>query len=202
MNVETARPADATEIASVARRTWHAAYGEFLSADAIDTTVDEWYAPASLRRSIDREGSLFVVAVDDDTAAESESTESEASEENGEADGRETHDRDGRIVGFLNAGYSESVGNVVLNRIYTLPDYWGTGVGTAMLGRVARRLVEAGYERISAVVLADNEVGRSFYDARAFEEIGRQTTTFGGEERDEVIVAADLPELVDIDGGE
>ncbi|ERH13398.1 MAG: acetyltransferase [halophilic archaeon J07HB67] len=186
MNVETAQPADAPEIASVARRAWHAAYGEFLSTDAIDATVDEWYAPASLRGSIGRDGSVFVVAVD------------------GEGRGDETvpSARDDRIVGFLNAGYSEAVGNVVLSRIYTLPDYWGSGVGTAMLGRVARRLVEAGYDRISAVVLADNDVGRSFYDARAFEEIGRQTTTFGGEEREEVIVAADLADLTDIDDRE
>jgi ribosomal protein S18 acetylase RimI-like enzyme len=184
MNVETARPADAEEIASVARRAWHAAYGEFLSADAIDATVDEWYAPASLRGSIGREGSVFVVAVDDDPTGGHRG---------------ETDDRDGRIVGFLNAGYSESVGNVVLSRIYALPDYWGSGIGTAMLGRVARRLVEEGYDRISAVVLADNEVGRSFYEARAFEEIGRQTTTFGGEQHEEVIVAADLAGLTDID---
>ena len=184
MNVETAQPADAAEIASVARRAWHAAYGEFLSADAIDATVDEWYAPASLRRTIDREESVFVVAADDDAAGDGGDVE---------------RARDGQIVGFLNAGYSESVGNVVLSRIYALPDYWGSGIGTAMLGCVARRLVEAGYDRISAVVLADNEVGRSFYDARAFEEIGRQTTTFGGEEHEELIVAADLAELTDID---
>ena len=184
MNVETAQPADAAEIASVARRAWHAAYGEFLSADAIDATVDEWYAPASLRGTIDREESVFVVAVDDDAAGDGADAE---------------HTRDGRIVGFLNAGYSESVGNVVFSRIYALPDYWGSGIGTAMLGCAARRLVEAGYDRISAVVLADNEVGRSFYDARAFEEIGRQTTTFGGEEHEELIVAADLAELTDID---
>jgi ribosomal protein S18 acetylase RimI-like enzyme len=184
VNVETAQPADAAEIASVARRAWHAAYGEFLSADAIDATVDEWYAPASLRGTIDREESVFVVAVDDDAAGNGGDVE---------------RARDGQIVGFLNAGYSESVGNVVLSRIYALPDYWGSGIGTAMLGCVARRLVKAGYDRISAVVLADNEVGRSFYDARAFEEIGRQTTTFGGEEHEELIVAADLAELTDID---
>lgn len=184
MNVETAQPADAEAIASVARRAWHATYGEFLSADAIDATIDEWYAPASLRGSIDREGSVFVVAVDGSATDTGEAVTSE---------------RDGRIVGFLDAGYSESVGNVVLSRIYALPDYWGSGIGTTMLGRVAGQLVEEGYDRISAVVLADNDVGRSFYDARAFEEIGRQTTTFGGEEHEEVIVAADLVDLTDID---
>jgi len=194
VNVETAQPADAAEIASVARRAWHAAYGEFLSADAIDATVDEWYAPASLRGTIDREESVFVVAVDDDAAGDG-GVNDDAAGDGGDVE----RARDGRIVGFLNAGYSESVGNVVLSRIYALPDYWGSGIGTAMLGCVARRLVEAGYDRISAVVLADNEVGRSFYDARAFEEIGRQTTTFGGEEHEELIVAADLAELTDID---
>ena len=171
MEIRAAEPADAERIATVARRSWHAAYGEFLSADAIDATVDEWYDPVSLRASIDREDGVFVVAVADD---------------------------EDEIVGFLQAAYRESVGNVVVGRIYALPDYWDSGVGSAMLGRIARHFAEEGYERVSAVVLADNEVGRSFYDARAFEEVGRQTTTFGDDEREEVIVAADLDELVEL----
>lgn len=167
MEIRVARQADAERIATVARRTWHAAYGEFLSADAIDATVDEWYDPASLRSAVAREGDAFLVAVADE------------------------------IVGFLQAGYRESVGNVVVTRLYALPDYWGEGVGSALLERAADRFRDAGYERVSAVVLADNEVGRAFYDARTFEEIDRQTTTFGGEEHDEVIVAADLAALTD-----
>jgi ribosomal protein S18 acetylase RimI-like enzyme len=177
MKVRAAEPSDAERIAAVARTAWHAAYGEFLSADAIDATVDEWYAPESLRSSIDREEGVFVVAVADSDAEDDE------------------------IVGFLQAGYSGSVGNVVLGRIYALPEYWESGVGSAMLGCVARDLDAEGYERISAVVLADNDVGRAFYDARTFEEIGRQTTTFGGEEHEEVIVAADIPELTDLGFG-
>ena len=169
MEIRPARRGDAERIAAVARETWHAAYGDVLSADAIDATVDEWYAPASLRAAIDRETGSFVVA-----------------------------EADGEVVGYLQAGYRESVGNVVVSRVYVLPDYWGEGVGTAMLERVATELHEAGYERVSAVVLADNELGRAFYDARTFEEVGRQTTTFGGEEHDEVIVAADLADLADL----
>lgn len=172
MEIRPARRGDAERIAAVARETWHAAYGDVLSADAIDATVDEWYAPASLRAAIDRETGSFVVA---------------------EADG-ETADE---VVGYLQADYRESVGNVVVSRVYVLPDYWGEGVGTAMLERVATEFHEAGYERVSAVVLADNELGRVFYDARTFEEVGRQTTTLGGEEYDELIVAADLAELAD-----
>lgn len=182
MEIRAAEPADAERIATVARRSWHAAYGEFLSADAIDATVDEWYDPVSLRASIDREDGVFVVAVAD-----------------GGSDGNDENEKDEKeIVGFLQAAYRESVGNVVVGRIYALPDYWDGGVGSAMLGHVARHFAEEGYERVSAVVLADNDVGRSFYDARAFEEVGRQTTTFGDEQRAEVIVAADLDELVEL----
>jgi ribosomal protein S18 acetylase RimI-like enzyme len=170
--VRDARPTDAERIAKVAETAWHAAYGDFLPDDAIEETVAEWYDPPSLRDSIDRDDGGFVIY---------ETTDPE---------GGDTPES--RVVGFLQAGYRESVGNVVLGRIYVLPDYWGEGVGSAMLERVVDDLRAAGRERISAVVLADNEVGRAFYDARGFAEVDRQTSTFGGIEREELIVAADL----------
>jgi ribosomal protein S18 acetylase RimI-like enzyme len=208
MRVRSARADDAERIAVVARRTWHAAYGDFLSAGAIDATVDEWYDPASLRAAIERDEGAFVVAVDPDheggdggsnddeeSGEPVDAADGESADSGDENDGSDDADN---VVGFLQAGYNESVGNVVVGRIYALPDYWGEGVGTVMLGRVARQFAAAGYERISAVVLADNEVGRAFYDARAFEEVDRRTTTFGDEQHDEVVVAADIADLTDL----
>jgi len=192
MHVRDADPQDADAIAALARESWHAAYGGFLSAEAIDATVDEWYDPAGLRRDIAGDGAFLVAEADagDGTAA--------VDADGDAADGPDPGDD--RPLGFAHAVYSESVGNVVLRRIYVRPDAWDEGVGTARVRTTARRFADD-RDRLSAVVLADNDVGRSFYDSLGFETIGRQTTALGGEERAERIVAADLDTLAG-DAGE
>lgn len=171
MHLRDARPDDAEAIASIARASWHAAYGGFLSDAAIEATVDEWYAPATLRRHIGAAGEFLVA-------------EADADRPNGSV----------ALLGFAHVRYAPEIGNVVLRRIYVHPDAWGAGVGSALLGAVARRFLDD-HERISAVVFDENEVGLSFYRRHGFETIGEQTTTFGGEEHDERIVAAALEAL-------
>ncbi|WP_435125168.1 GNAT family N-acetyltransferase [Halobaculum sp. D14] len=190
MQIREARRGDAAAVASLARTAWHAAYGDFLSAEAIDATVDAWYDPSELRRDISGDGTFLVA--DADAASHGDEQESAVSAaDSDDAD-------DASLVGFGHARYSSGVGNVVLRRLYVHPDEWGCGVGTALLGELARRFRADGHSRLSAVVLAENDVGLSFYDSHAFEEIGRQTTSFAGEEHDECIVAASLADLTDL----
>ncbi|MFC6794453.1 GNAT family N-acetyltransferase [Halobaculum halobium] len=146
MHVREAERGDAEAIASIARASWHAAYGEFLSEEAIDATVDEWYAPETLRRHIAAAGAFLVAMAHGEPGAE--------------GDGVDADDAGG-IVGFAHVRYAPEVGNVVLRRIYVRPDAWREGIGTALLGAVARRFVDD-HERLSTVVFAENEVGLSF----------------------------------------
>lgn len=168
MELRDATPADAEAIATVARTSWHEAYDELLGAETVDATVDEWYAPASLRDSIteirrddssdgdeDREA-VFLVA-----------------------------ERDGSVVGFTNAGpardrESDPDADAFLSRLYVHPDHWGASIGTALTERLARRLQSAGYERVWLEVFAENERGRAFYESLSFERVGSVTETFGG----------------------
>jgi len=165
MELRDATPADAEAVATVARGSWHAAYDEFLGAETVDATVDRWYDPGSLRRSIRgaavagsaRKGdSVFLVA-----------------------------ERDGTVVGFANAGPAGERGDgpaepdAFLSRLYVHPDHWGAGVGTALTRQVAQRLREAGYERLWLEVLAENERGRSFYESLGFERAGSERERFG-----------------------
>ncbi|SHH22581.1 GNAT family N-acetyltransferase [Halobaculum gomorrense] len=182
MHVREADRDDAQAIAAVARRSWHAAYGEFLSEEAIDATVDEWYAPKTIRRHVDAAGTFLVAEAEADDAG-----------------GDPMHKRvdPESLLGFAHARYDSGVGNVVLRRIYVAPDAWGEGVGTALLGAVAHRFVDD-HDRISAVVFAENGVGLSFYERHGFETVGEQTTAFGDGEHDERIVAADLAELASL----
>jgi GNAT superfamily N-acetyltransferase len=68
-----------------------------------------------------------------------------------------------------------------LGALYVDPDWWGAGVGTRLLAAVTAALRERGADRVEARVLAANEVGRAFYEARGFEPVTEATTTLFGE---------------------
>lgn len=70
-------------------------------------------------------------------------------------------------VGFAQATPGEDGWH--LARIYVHPDRRGEGIGTALLEAVEHALAERGVERYELAVLADNEVGVGFYEARGFE---------------------------------
>ncbi|MFP8956270.1 GNAT family N-acetyltransferase [Natrialbaceae archaeon A-CW3] len=59
-----ATPADREAIREVARATWHDTYDE-LSADTIDTTVDDWYDDEVFSRSLEEPGTSVIVAEHD-----------------------------------------------------------------------------------------------------------------------------------------
>lgn len=187
MQVREATPEDAERIDTVADASWHAAYGGFLPADVIDAALREWYDVEALRAQVGR--GVFLVA--EATAAEAKRPDAARSLDGG---------RDaGRVVGFAHADGTDDDGPAALGRLYVHPDWWGEGVGTALLRAVARRLREAGHDRLEAVVFAENDVGLSFYRSRGFEERTRRTDNFGGERREEVVVHAPLAALCGTD---
>lgn len=168
-----ADPADAHAIRRVARASWHSAYDSLLPAETIDETVDAWYDPESLAEQV-REGS-FVVAEDVASLGEA----------------------DDALLGFAHVVGNDRRNRAELRRIYVLEEYWGTGLGTDLLAAAVAPLSNGDYDHLSAAVLAENEVGRAFYDARGFEVVDRQTTTLGGVDREEVVLAAPMRSLVE-----
>lgn len=72
---------DVPEIQRVADRGWNATYGDFLTEAAIETILDDWYAPEYLEAAITAEGAVYLVAGDDEIAGYA----SAAPTENGEA---------------------------------------------------------------------------------------------------------------------
>ncbi len=89
--------------------------------------------------------------------------------------------RDGEVVGYASCGMTEpaSIGDL---DIYVHPDHWGDGIGTALLERGEQHLREVGTMTIRDEVLVENGVGNAFYREH-FEEAGRRTVDFGGEEK-------------------
>jgi ribosomal protein S18 acetylase RimI-like enzyme len=182
MELRDAMQADAEAVATVARASWHEAYDELVGAATVDSTVDRWYDPESLRKTI----------------ADATEVDSEASDE-------QTvflvAERDGEVVGFTNAGPapdSESGpdADAFLARLYVHPDCWGAGIGTGLAGRLARRLQDTGYERIWLEVFAENDPGREFYESLGFERVGSERETFGGTELTTLQLAMDVTALV------
>ena len=64
--------------------------------------------------------------------------------------------------------------------IYVHPDWWGEGVGTALLER-GLDAVPDGVETVRLEALDDNEVGARFYEARGFERVGETESDIAGE---------------------
>lgn len=53
-------------------------------------------------------------------------------------------------------------------------EYWGLGIGTAMIGYLAELAAKIGYGQIDLEVVADNVRGRALYRKCGFEESGRR----------------------------
>ena len=148
-NVRPAVPADAPAVREIARESWHAAYDSILGSETVTETIDRWYATDDLEAAIvearGREDVVFAIVEDADDP-----------------------------VGFVHAGpHRERPAVASLYRIYVRPDRWGDGVGTALLERLETDL-EDRYDRLWLAVLADNEVGVSFYESTGFERVGTQ----------------------------
>ncbi|WP_049921586.1 GNAT family N-acetyltransferase [Halopiger djelfimassiliensis] len=157
-DVRQATTDDVWAVHETARESWHAAYDGILGAERVDDVVDEWYAIDDLESSIDeaggRDDAVFLVA------------------------GAPLREAETGMSGTGCRGFAHvvpwpedaSVGYLV--RLYVHPDRWGDGTGTALLERLETETAGT-FDRLRLSVLADNEVGISFYESRGFE---RQTT--------------------------
>ncbi len=178
MPIREATPDDAPAVRRVAEVSWHAANDGVLGEEAVDELLDEWYDPEDLRESIERpEAPMFVATVD---GVGSRST------------GGETASDDG-VVGFAQGGPSEDgPADAVVGRIYVHPDRWGEGHGSELLERLFDAFRAAGHEDVWLAVVADNDVGRSFYDRHGFAVHEERTVEHAGVEIDDVVLVRDL----------
>ncbi|ARS89815.1 GNAT family N-acetyltransferase [Natrarchaeobaculum aegyptiacum] len=149
LDVRCAVPDDAAAIREIARKSWHAAYDPILGEETVTETINQWYALENLKASIAeshaREDAVCLIAEEADEP-----------------------------VGFVHAGpHRDRPAVASLNRIYVRPDRWGEGSGTALLEHVQDSL-RGEYDRLYLAVLADNEVGVSFYESASFKRIRTQ----------------------------
>lgn len=91
----------------------------------------------------------------------------------------------GTVLGYVSG---QATGEpATLAAIYVDPDHWGEGVGTAMLERFEQYCLERGCETIEITVLADNEVGYSFYRTQGYDPVETRETELFGEQVTETL---------------
>lgn len=89
---------------------------------------------------------------------------------------------DDRTKGFVRDDDAELV------TLYTDPEHWGEGIGTALVAGIVDRLPPVP-ERLVLETFADNEIGRRFYESQGFEETGTWRFEIAGETYPTVVYA-------------
>ncbi|MFC4439323.1 MULTISPECIES: GNAT family N-acetyltransferase [Natrialbaceae] len=151
--------ADARAIARINALAWREAYADLLPEEVIARfeadPSDEQRREYADRLRDDRDG-IFLAEIDGAARGYSYVRWSE-----------ETKD----FVGENEAGLKE---------IYVEPEYWGQGIGTALLERGLERVPDD-IERVRLEMLEGNETGHRFYAARGFARTGSSEFEIAGE---------------------
>lgn len=85
---------------------------------------------------------------------------------------------DSNVVGFANFSPVNDEGKAELGAIYLYPEHQGKGIGSALLQKGINEL--EGVEEIYINVERDNEIGKSFYDAKGFQVLKEFDDDFEG----------------------
>ncbi len=136
--IRPALPADAADIAYVARITWDATYRQSISEYNRRQFLDRAYSLDAVRATIEREPDWFYVAV---------------------------HGQ--KVVGFAQY-LRRADGDGELVRIYIHPDHQRRGIGRAFLRNGLAALAAAGIGQCYASVEIDNSPARAFYERFGF----------------------------------
>lgn len=150
VTIRPATTADVAGIQRVARRAWRETYDGILSDDTVEAMLDTGYSVDVLEHMLDSDSRALFVALDG-----------------------------GEVVGYASSGESD----VPLEgeaSIYLDPDWWGRGLGEALLAHIEADLADREVRRIREHVLAANDVGNAFY-AKHFEKTDQREIDIGGE---------------------
>jgi ribosomal protein S18 acetylase RimI-like enzyme len=147
------RPLDAADIEAVrriARESLAASYA-VLDTETIETAIGEWYAAEAFDDYLASDEMVFLVAVDEDA-----------------------------VVGFSQCHILETVDKGRILWLHVDPEHRGRHIATDLFEATRDMLTERGTERITGLVLAENEAGNHFYTTHGFEKLYDRTITIAG----------------------
>ncbi|MDW0109698.1 GNAT family N-acetyltransferase [Sporosarcina aquimarina] len=87
-------------------------------------------------------------------------------------------EQQGKVVGFANFTQVDQAGESELAAIYLLPEAQGQGLGTALLLKGFEQL--SGVKTIVLTVEKENEIGKTFYEAKGFHVMDEFEEDFDG----------------------
>ncbi len=160
VRIRRATVADAEGVAVTHVASWRAGYSgqlpdEFLTGLSVDARTSSW---EQVFAGSGIEGGRTIVAVADSV-----------------------------ILGFASVGPSRDVDAVAgtgeLWALYTHPDAWRCGVGSALHSAAISELATAGFTRATLWVLTSNTRARSFYEGRGWLSDGQTKVDWRGDVR-------------------
>jgi ribosomal protein S18 acetylase RimI-like enzyme len=145
--IRAAAVTDARGIADIHVRAWRAAYRDLMPQEHLDSlSADAWTTIWQRRLE---SGTTFVAEISQD------------------------------IAGFCSVGPSrdEDSDDSTTGEIYAIyvePELWGHSIGTKLCDAALASLRDGGFDRVSLWVLADNVLGKSFYEKYGFAADGHE----------------------------
>jgi ribosomal protein S18 acetylase RimI-like enzyme len=149
----TSRTATADDVEAIRRVAERSWEANYpVTRDTAQEAVNDWYAPERLEEELVDGRTVLLVA-----------------------------ERDGDVVGFAHATWNEEESEGYILRLYVHPDHRNEGVGRDLLERAQAELSDHDIDRVNAMVLAENDPGKAFYERFGFEQIDESETVVGGE---------------------
>ncbi|MFD7446014.1 GNAT family N-acetyltransferase [Streptomyces sp. NPDC059909] len=146
MRIRQAWPDDASAVAGVYVRSWHAAFAGLVPQRYLDAM---------------------------DPSREESGWKTRIAETQWPTSGVLVAETEAGIIGF--AGFSpsqETPAIAEIGTLYTMPEVWGTGIGKQLMLATLTTLGQADYAQATLWVLEDNERARRFYEAAGWHADG------------------------------
>jgi ribosomal protein S18 acetylase RimI-like enzyme len=147
MEIRPLESADIESVRRIASESLAASYS-VLRDETIETAIEEWYAAEMFDDYLDSDEMVFLVAADEDD-----------------------------VVGFSQSHILETLDKGRILWLHVDPEHRGRGIATDLFDATRELLTERGTERITGLVLAENEEGNQFYTTHGFEKLYDRTIT-------------------------
>lgn len=155
--ITKANVSHAAIIASIGKKSFRKAFGQlFNRKEELSEYLEHTYDPVKLVKSLRKEGNVYFLAVKQNVPAAFAKVK----------------------INSLNE-YIEPVAQMELQKLYVLPEYQGTGAGTALIKEVKRLAYDINPDYLWLDTYINNEKAIRFYEKNGFEKIGKDFFTIG-----------------------
>lgn len=142
---------DWTIIQKIAHETWPFTFGEIIAPEQINYMLEQIYNEDSLKIQMLEKGHNFILA-----------------------------EKDGHSLGFTSYEINyNSEKQIMIHKLYILPDTQGMGLGTKFLNKLSEIALENNNLQLCLKVFFRNVKAIGFYEKFGFKKIGTKATDIG-----------------------